>query len=269
MSPIAASFAAPFRHTSLIWQFVRREILGRYRGSILGLGWSIVTPLLMLMVYTFVFVGIFKARWPGAESGGGIGFALQLFAGLAVFNFFAEVLGRAPSLIVEQPNLVKKVVFPLEILPFVTIGAALFHLALSLLILLGGTLLIYGRLAPAALALPLVLLPLLPLLLGLCWLFAALGVFLRDIAQIMGMAINLLLFLSPIFYSVSTIPDKARFWIYLNPLTPVIENVRLVLFIGDWPDWSSWLVYLACASVVAIAGAAFFQGTRKGFADVL
>lgn len=264
-----APFGSPFRYPSLIWQFARRDILGRYRGSLLGLGWSIVAPLMMLMVYTFVFVGVFKARWPGSADGGGAAFALQIFAGLAVFNFFAEVLNRAPNLVVEQPHLVKKVAFPLEILPFVSLSAALFHLALNLLILLLGGFAVYGPPPPTVLALPLVLLPLLPLLLGLGWFFAALGVFVRDVAQVMGMGLNLLLFLSPIFYSASAIPDGVRFWMHLNPLTLMIESLRGVLFLGQWPDWTAWLAYLALSCLVALGGAYFFQSTRRGFADVL
>lgn len=266
---LVSPFLAPFRFSPIFWQFVRREILGRYRGSVLGVGWAFVTPLLMLGVYTFVFVGVFRARWPGAEDGGGLAFALQLFAGLMVFNLFAEVAGQSPSLVVAQPNLVKKVAFPLEILPFVALGSGLFHLVLSLLVLLLGALFIQGYLPLTVLLLPLVLLPLLPLLLGIGWLFSALGVFVRDVAQAIGLAINLLLFLSPVFYSTKSLSPRAQSLMAFNPLASVIDNVRATVFLGEPPDWGVWAIYLGCSLSVAVLGAAFFQLTRREFADVL
>lgn len=269
MRHIFRPFLAPFRFTPILRQFVRRDILGRYRGSLLGVGWAFVIPILMLGVYTFVFVGVFRARWPGAEDGGGLAFALQLFAGLMVFNLFAEVASQAPNLIVAQPNLVKKVVFPLEILPFVALGSGLFHFGLSLGVLLLGALFVHHHIPSTVLLLPLVLLPLLPLLLGIGWLFSALGVFVRDIAQAIGLAINLLMFLSPVFYSASSISPNARAWMAFNPLAPVIENVRHVVFSGEVPDWGNWTISLAVSVFVAVLGAAFFQVTRREFADVL
>lgn len=262
-------FFAPWRFRSLLTQFVRREIVGRYRGSMLGIGWAFVTPLLMLGVYTFVFVGVFKSRWPGAEEAGGMAFALRLFAGLMVFNLFAEVVGRAPSLILEQPNLVKKVVFPLELLPFVSLGSALFHLLLGAGILLSGVLLSGQALPATVLLLPIVILPLLPLLLGLGWLLAALGVFVRDIATVVGLGINLLLFLSPVFYSVDSLAPKWRPWMLLSPLASTIENLRAVVFTGSAPDWRYWLLALATGTCLSLAGAWVFRNTRNGFADVL
>lgn len=260
-------FSAPMRFGPIVRQFVRREVLGRYRGSMLGVGWAFLTPLLMLGVYSFVFVGVFKARWPGAQDGG-VAFALRLFAGLMVFNFFAEVLGRASVLVVEQPNLVKKVAFPLEVLPFVTLGSALFHLGLSLIVLWAGVAVFEPDFPLTACLAPLVVLPLLPLLLGLAWALSALGVFVRDIATMVGLGINLLLFLSPVFYSASTLSARWQFWMNLNPLTPVIENLRAVLF-GLPPDWSAWSAWLLVSLVVAGLGAWIFGAMRHGFADVL
>lgn len=262
-------YSAPWHYRSILRQFVRREIVGRYRGSMLGIGWAFATPLLMLGVYTFVFVGVFKARWPGAEAAGGVAFALRLFGGLMIFNLFAEVVGRAPLLIVEQPNLVKKVVFPLELLPFVSLGSALFHLLLGTAILLAGVLVFEGGLGPTCLLLPVVILPLLPLLLGLTWLLAALGVFVRDIATVVGLGINLLLFLSPVFYSADSLTPHWRFWMLLNPLASTIENLRAVLFAGKLPDWSHWSISLALGLALSFAGAWVFRQTRNGFADVL
>jgi len=271
MSGYAVSdcFSAPLRHRTLLRQFTRREVLGRYRGSVLGLGWSFLTPLAMLAVYTFVFVGVFRARWPGAEEAGGLAFALRLFAGLMVFQFFSEVVARAPTLVTAQPNLVKKVAFPLEILPVVALGAALFHFALSGAILLGATLAFEQRLPATALLAPLAILPLLPLLLGLGWLLAALGVFVRDIATIVGVATSLLLFLSPVFYALESLAPRWQFWMRLNPLTPAIGDLRRTVFLGLPPDWAVWWAWLGVGLVAAAAGAWVFARTRQGFADVL
>lgn len=255
------------RQRSLIWQFVKRDVQSRYRGSWLGLGWSFLTPLLMLAVYTFVFREVFQSRW-SQGNGGGIDFALRMYAGLVVFNFFAECLSRAPRLIVDQPNLVKKVVFPLELLAWVSILAALFHLAVNALVLILAAL-AFGYGQPTMLLLPLVWLPLLPLLLGGSWFLAALGVYVRDIGQVIGLAISLLMFMSPIFYPVSAMPERWRFWLHLNPLTLVIENTRLVMLDGGVPDLLLLLAYFLVALLVAVLGGWWFQATRKGFADVL
>lgn len=259
----------PVSNGSLLWQFARREVLGRYRGSLLGLTWSFLTPLLMLGVYSFVFVGVFRASWPGAAKGGGLEFALQVFAGLVVFNLFAEVASRAPNLIVEQPNLVKKVIFPVELLTWVTVLSGLFHLVISVVSLLLVLVLTRGSLPVTALVLPLVLLPFLPFLLGLGWFLSALGVFVRDIGQMMSMVVSLTMFMSPVFYSVTTLDVRWQFWMNLNPLTLIIEQVRTVALLGQWPAWGSLGLYTLLACTFAAAGAGFFQLTRKGFADVL
>jgi lipopolysaccharide transport system permease protein len=269
MPPLLSFYFAPWRHRTILRQFVRREILGRYRGSILGLGWSILTPLMMLGVYTFVFLGVFKARWPGVEAGGGLAFALRLFAGLMVFQLFAEVVNRAPTLVTAQPNLVKKVAFPLEILPFVALGAALFHFAISGAILLVATLTFEQQLPATAWLAPLTILPLLPLILGLSWLLAALGVFVRDIASLVGLVTNLLMFLTPVFYALESLDPRWQFWMRLNPLTPAIEGLRRTLFLGLAPEWADWWLNLGAGLIVAALGAWLFARTRRGFADVL
>lgn len=259
----------PWQHRGLIFQFVRREVLGRYRGSLLGVGWSFVTPLLMLGVYTFVFVGVFKARWPGVETGGGSEFALQIFAGLMVFNLFAEIAQRAPLLVLEQPNLVKKVVFPLEILPWISVLTGVFHLLISSLVLLAGILLVRGEVSASFLALPVVVLPFVILLLGMSWLLAALGVFIRDIGQIMGMLTSLAMFLSPVFYSTDSLSPAMRHWMPFNPMALIIEQVRQTALSGEWPTWQALAIYCLPALLFAVLGIAFFSATRRGFADVL
>lgn len=259
----------PFSRRSLLWQFARREVLGRYRGSMLGLAWSFLTPLLMLGVYSFVFVGVFRASWPGAAKGGGLEFALQVFAGLVVFNLFAEVAGKSPNLIVDQPNLVKKVIFPVELLVWVAVLSGLFHLLISVGSLLVVLLLIRGGLPLSTVALPLVLLPFLFFLLGLGWFLSALGVYVRDIGQMMAMIVSLTMFMSPVFYSATTLDVRWQFWMQFNPLTLIIEQVRAVVLHGQWPDWGLLGIYALVACAFAVAGATFFNLTRKGFADVL
>ncbi len=260
----------PLRYPQLFHQMVRREILARYRGSVLGLAWAFLTPLLTLGVYTFVLVGVFQFRWPGLENAGGAVFAMRIFAGLMVFNFFAEAIGRAPNLFVEQPNLVKKVPFPLELLPFVVLASGAVHFAANLLILLIGASLTTGIAESWRLLLvPVVFAPLLPMLLGLCWLLASLGVYVRDLAQVMTMLVSLLMFLSPIFYSLESLKPDWRHWMMLNPMTPVIENLRALVFLNAPIDWLAWLFSCVVSLLVAWLGARVFIALRQGFADVL
>ncbi len=259
-----------WQNRSLIAQMSKREVVGRYKGSILGLAWSFFNPVFMLVVYTFVFSEIFKSRW------GGVGveesktqFAIVLFVGMIVLGLFSEVVNRAPTLVLANVNYVKKVVFPLEILPLIVMGAALFHAMISLAVLLSAFFLLNGYLHWTALLLPLVLLPLLILIMGLAWILASLGVFLRDVGQFVTILTTVLTFLSPIFYPVSAVPEAARVFIMANPLTFIIEQSREVLLWGHLPDWSGLGLYTLVALMFAWAGFVWFQKTRKGFADVL
>ena len=271
-----ASHASPrdlFRslttNVDLTAQLVRREVLGRYRGSILGLGWSFFNPILMLAIYTFVFSVVFSARWGQGVATSRVDFALILFAGLIVHAFFAECVNRAPGLILQNVNFVKKVVFPLEVLPVVTLCSALFHAVVSLLVLVVAIFVSRGSLEWTSAFAPLVFLPLLPMTIGVAWFLASLGVFARDVGQVMGLLTTVLLFLSPVFYPVSAVPVVLRPWLVLNPLTFIIEEFRAALFVGRLPNWIGLLVYACIACAVAFAGFAWFQKTRKGFADVV
>ena len=276
MNPHALNSIAPramvahlWRYRELIARLIKRDVLGRYKGSLLGLAWSFVTPIIMLMIYTFVFTVVFNARWGvGGEESKSV-FALQLFAGLIVHGILAEVLTRSPGLILLNTNYVKKVVFPLAILPVIPLGSALFHAAISSLVLIVAQLLVVGSLPWTFWMLPIVLLPLIVLAMGISWLLASLGVFLRDIGQTMGLIATMLLFLSPIFYPISALPESFHGVIHANPLTFIIEQTRIVLIEGRLPDMVGLLSYLAVALVVAWFGFAWFQKTRKGFADVL
>lgn len=260
--------ASLWRNRSLIKTLVSREVVGRYRGSVMGILWSFFNPLLMLAVYTFFFSVVFKARW-SASSESKTEFALVLFAGLILFNLFSECINRAPGIILAQANYVKKVVFPLEILPWVALGSALFHSLISLSVWLIAYLVFYGAPHATVLLLPVIILPFLLFIMGLTWLLASLGVYLRDISQFIGSFTMALMFLSPIFYPSSALPEEYRRVLLLNPITPVIEQARDVLYWGKIPDMSILPAYILGAALVAWLGFAWFQKTRKGFADVL
>jgi len=255
---------------SLIAILVYREIVGRYRGSLLGILWSLITPLFMLAVYTFAFGFVFQARWGGAEGSASTGsFALNLFAGLIVFQIFAEVINRAPSLILTNQNYVKKVIFPLEILAPVALGSALFHAVVSFIVLLVVIPFVFDGIPVTALMLPLVLIPLSILVLGLSWFLASFGVYVRDVSQSLGTIVTACLFLSPVFYPITVLPEWAHFWIRLNPITIPVEQSRNVLIHGIVPDLSIMALYTVVALAFATLGYLWFQKTRKGFADVL
>lgn len=260
--------ASLWRHRSLIYASAKRDVLGRYRGSVLGLLWSFFNPLFMLAVYTFVFSVVFNARW-GGGSESKTEFALVLFAGLIVFNFFAECVSRAPIYILANPNYVKKVVFPLEILPFVGLLSASYHALISLSVWFAAYLILFGLPHVTALLLPMVMFPFALFIMGLSWALASLGVFLRDVSQTIVVIVTTLMFMSPIFYPVSALPEVYVYFLYLNPLTPVIEMTRDVLYWGKFPDFSVLALYWLVSGAIAWLGFAWFQKTRKGFADVL
>lgn len=260
-----AAACLPRRHFALIVQFVQRDVAMRYRGSFLGWFWLVATPLLTLLIYTFVFGEILGARWANGSRGE---FALHLYSGLIAFGFFSEVLLRAPKLIVEQPNLVKKTVFPLETLAWMAIGGALVSLAVNTLVLMAVSLFM-GRLQPTALAAPVVIAATLPLLVGIVWFLAALGVYVRDAAHVVGMGMTMVMFLSPVLYPISAVPERFRGALQLNPLTWPIESFRATMLDGRLPDPLHTLAYFACGLVVAALGFAWFRMVRKGFADVL
>lgn len=222
----------------------------------------------MLLVYTFVFSVVFQARWPGGGESK-VEFALVLFTGLIVFSLFAECVARAPGLILAHSNYVTKVVFPLEILPVVMLLSAGFHLAVGALIWLGFHFVVRGIPPGTALLLPLALAPLAMLTLGVSWFLASLGVYLRDVSQVVGVLVTMLMFLTPIFYAVSSVPAEFQLVMLANPLTTIIEQVRDLMLWGEGMDWAGWGLQMALSLVVAWAGFAWFQHTRRGFADVL
>lgn len=262
-------FTQAWKHKTLIWQLLRRDIHSRYRGSVLGLLWSLGTPLIMLGIYTFVFQFVFKSRWNDTAGETTLSFAIVLFLGLTVHAVMAEILNKSPLLITGNQNFVKKIVFPLELLSWVTLLGAIFTFLISFGLLLVFILVELQRIPATALLLPLILLPYFLLLLGLSWFLAALGVYLRDIQQITGTLATLLLFLSPIFYSINILPENLQALIFLNPLSYIVESARAVLIYGQLPDFIGWAIYSLIAVLVAMSGYFFFRKVRPGFADVL
>lgn len=258
----------PLRHAGLIWQFARRAVEARYRESWLGMVWLVLAPLLMLAVYTLVFRNIFQVRW-GTTEESNLAFALRLYAGLAIFNFFADCISRAPGMILAEPNLVKKVVFPLEVLPWVNLVAGLVHLAVALLILFVLGVWDQGQLHWTVVALPVVWLPLVPLVLGLSWALAGIGTYVRDVGQLITMALSVLMFLSPVFFPLEALPVAWRDWALLNPLASVMTETRAVVLAGVWPQWGTLAINFIACCAVATGGAAIFNVVRKGFADVV
>lgn len=253
---------------SLIRGLIKREIIGRYRGSFIGLLWSFLNPLLMLAVYTFVFSVVFNARWIGGADSRAE-FAMILFSGMIAFSLFSEGLLRGPMLIVGNSNYVKKVIFPLEVLPVVILGSAVFHFLISFVAWLIFYFLLIGVPPATIFGLPIVLLPLVLMSLGASWLLASLGVFLRDIGQVIGVLTMVLMYMTPIFYPVAALPQDYQYLLSLNPLTASIEQVRNAMIFGAPLDWTIWLRQMLIGVAAAWLGFFWFQKTRKGFADVV
>ncbi len=253
----------------LFLKLLRRDFAERYRGSFLGATWSLLLPLLSLLVFTFFFGVIFKMRWTGWGNGSLSDLALILFVGMALYNFLAECLGRAPSLILAHQNYVKNVIFPLEMLPAVMVTSALLTLGVTLSVILLLQLTMGTGLTWTVLLLPVMVLPLILFVLGLSWFLSSLGVFIRDIQQLTVPLVQLMMFMSPVFYPVSALPESVRPWLLFNPLALVIEQTRGIVLFGYSPTWIPYLLCLGASSLVALLGAYWFARTRKGFADVL
>ena len=276
MNPHSAQPATPFSLIRTIWinrllilRMVIREVVGRYRGSVIGLGWSFSHPIIMLAVYTFVFSVVFQVRWGSDINDSKAQFAITLFSGLIIYNLFSEVLNRSPELLLNNAGYVKRVIFPLEILPLVAMGSALFHASINIGILLGACALLNGSLHWTIVSFPVVLLPLMLITLGFSWILTSLGVYLRDIGHIIGIFTTMLMFLTPIFYPMSAVPQEYKTILMLNPLTFLVGQARRVLIFGHLPDAVSLLVYTIASFIIAWLGYWWFQKTRKGFADVV
>lgn len=255
-------------HRHLVVRLVQREVEGRYRGSYLGIFWSLATPLLMLAIYTFVFSVVFNARWAGAATDR-ISFALTLFAGLIPFNVFTECVNRAPVLIVGNPNYVKRIVFPLEVLPISVLGSALFHAGISLGVLIAGLALFRHAVPATVLLLPVAAIPLVALSLAASWFLASLGVYLRDTPYVVTIVTQALFFLTPLFYPLEAVPKGFRSVLLLNPLTAVVDAFRRATVFGVSPDWRTWSAVTCAAIVLMLLGYSWFMKTKSGFANVV
>ena len=263
-----APFAAVLDHRSLTWELAKRDVLGRYRGASFGLLWALISPFLMLVIYTFAFGTVLGSKWPEVESGGA-SFAIVLFAALIVHGFFAECLNKAPQLVASQPNFVKRVVFPLDILPWPMVLSAAFHALANVLVFLLLQLILDGGIRATALWFPVVLLPLAALALAVGWALAALGVYLRDVGQVTPLLSVALLFLSSAMVPPSVVPEGYRWLFELNPLSFIMEQSRDVLVRGIAPDFGGLVIYALVALAAAVLARGLFARLRRGFADVL
>jgi len=257
------------RHRHLISQLVWREVLARYRGTQLGFAWSFLNPLLLLVVYTYVFCVVLKAQWPNDGQQSYFSFALTLFVGLTAFNVFTEILMRAPTLVLSCPNYVKRVVFPLEVLVVIILCSALVTFATSFITVLIAEVVLQGVPSWTIVLFPITLLPILLLALGFGWLLASIGVFLRDIGQSVGLIVQVLSFTTPIFYPVTSIPRSLRSVMLYNPLATSVEAFRCVMLWGKQPNWVELGFAIAFGLVCCQLGYAFFMCTKKAFADVI
>lgn len=264
------NYLLPRQHLALLWLLTQRDVQSRYRQSLLGVVWLVVAPLAMLTILTLVFRQVMGVRWPvGAAEDTDLVFALRLFAGLSLFQFASECISRAPQLILSQPQLVKKVVFPLELLAWVSVAGSAVSFLISAALIVVGTAFTASGLHVGMWTLPLVWLPMLPLALGLSWGLSAVGTYVPDLGQLLPPAMSALMFLTPIFYPVESLPPFIQSWMSLNPLAEPITQTRRILFQGGGPDWSAWGCHLLACLAIAAAGAALFARVRRGFADVV
>lgn len=252
----------------LLYQLTIREVSGKYKGSFLGILWTVITPLIMLAVYTIVFSEIFQSKW-GSGGSSKLEFAQIVYCGLATFGIFSESISKAPTIILSNVNYVKKVIFPLYILPVVSLSSALITASINFAVVIIFNTIFMGTIHWTIILLPIILLPIVFLCLGLSWFLASLGVYFRDIGHVVGIGIQALMLLSPIFYSVENIPSKFKFFYNINPITHFVENIRGILIWGRTPGFGEFLVQLAASIIVMILGYVWFAKTRKGFADVI
>jgi lipopolysaccharide transport system permease protein len=255
---------------NLLLQLTKREISQRYRGTFLGIFWALLTPLMQLALYTLVFGVILKARWTSGQAEGGLSaFALTLFCGLSVFSMFSESVNASPTLILTHANYVKKVVFPLELLSVTKIITAMFHGLSSLATCVLLQWYMSGEFPFLIVYTPVLLIPLFIWILGICWLLSAVGVYLRDLQQLMPPVMTALFFLSPIIYNVDVVPEWLLPIYRLNPLCYFVENFRRIVLWHQHPDFRGFLLWMAAGILFSHVAYALFQRLRKGFSDVV
>lgn len=249
---------------------LRRGISQRYKGSILGLIWSFVQPLLMLGVYTFVFGIVFKSRW-GTDTGvnSDAAFPLIMFCGMAVFNLFSDSVNSCGFVIENNANLVKKVSFPIEILPLVNVGTSIFYNIAWFLLLFMGSVIWLKSASWTMLLLPVTMIPVALLSAGIALAVAAFSVYLRDIPQFVAIMTQILFFMTPIFYPVELVPQNYVWLLQINPLTPLVEQTRRLFLFQQQPDYGLCFMLFLFSLFIFYLGYAAFMKLKKGFADVL
>lgn len=252
----------------LLHQLIVRNVAMRYRGSLLGLFWSFVQPLMMLCVYTFVFGCVFKARW-GVENETNSAFAVIMFCGVVFYTLFSESILSNCSVILANPNYVKKVIFPLELLPFAQVCSTFLVGLVWILLLFLGVVFIYGNLSWNMLFMPLLLLPLFLLTCGISYFVASLSVYIRDTPYVVGVLLQIMFFMTPIFYRVEAVPERYRLPLQLNPMTLIIDEARKVFIYGAPLNWYLWAISMIVSLAAYHLGFAWFYKTKRGFADVL
>lgn len=256
------------RNRSLIYELTRREINSKYKNNSLGILWLLILPLIMISIYTFVFSIIFEARW-GQDDSNKLDFALLLFIGLVIYNIFADCLVRSPQIIINHQNFVKKVIFPLEILPVVLVLSTLFNACVSICIWILFYALSNGWLPATIIYFPLIFFPIFFINIGISMILSAIGVYLRDIQHIMGVFVTILMFLSPIFYPMEAVPSYLHRYLNINPLSQLIEQCRNIMFFGIQPTFSTVVVLWLFGFIILLFGLWVFQKLRSGFADVI
>lgn len=280
--PAAGQMLSPWRmttgmvrHWDLIWKFAARDIVEMYKGSYLGLVWVIAQPLLILGVYTFVFSAVLEAKdWMGGgdevgTSGRHAGFALMFFTGHLLYQFFSNVVQKSPTLLIGRRNLVQRVVFPVEILPVASALSALVYALIAIALLLIAAAAFAGIVNWTVLLLPAVLAPLVMLSLGLSWILASLGVFIRDTRVFTEVVVSLLYFMTPIFYTIDAVPDDYKWVLRLNPMSTIVTSGRDVLLLGQAPDWQALGIVTVASVLVMQIGYFWFMRTKRVFADVI
>lgn len=257
------------QYFSLLMDFSRRDIESRYRTSYLGLLWTILTPLLILVVYTLAFSVILGAHKLSDTYSNPLEYVVTLFAGLTIFFFFSEVMSASPDLITRKANFVKKVVFPLPILVSSRVIASAFTLLINLALLLGFILVKDGALPLTTLLLPLILMPVFVFTLGMAFALAAIGVYLPDVRQIMNPLTRMLFYLTPIVYPITIVPEEYRSFFWLNPMTIMVHHLQTILIQGQVPNWITLGYFYVAAALMFFAGFGLFKRLKSGFADVI
>jgi len=276
MSTMPGFFATPSTimrsmivNRTILRQLIRRDIHSRYRKSALGMVWALLTPLLTFAVYAYVFSAILQIRFPSRIANVEHNYGIVLFSGLMLHFFVTEVLTRSPTLILENVNFVKKVVFPLETLSVVATGSAVVTLAFNFAVLLMALLFFEAKIPVTTLLVPFVWLPYVAIVLGISWFLSSIGVYLRDVGHLVGIISTVMLFGSPILFPVETLPESLQTLIWLNPLSVPVEATRDLVLWGTLPSLRALAIYSGVSVAVVWLGAYWFQCTKRGFADVL